>query len=217
MSGRFVECSTKEQLQQIIAAGDIAVLRGGYWEASGNATVEASDNATVTAIARAIVRVLSATVTVHASDWATVILHAAATYVAEGSAIVIDRIIRTVQDWALAHGAKRTDDGKLTLLKYVCEDGTSRCFAYPEGQEVEAPDWDPNPKIECGRGLHACANLIDCEGFHDERPRLAVQLIVDPADCRTPQPDDQFPMKIRFRRAFVQRVWDADKEQASGQ
>ena len=277
MSGRLVECSTIKQLQVIIAADDIAILRNGYWEISGSATVEAwgsatvtasgsatvtaydsatvtasgsatvrawdsatvrawdsatveawgsatvtasgsatvtaLGSATVTAIARAIVRVLSASVTVHASGWATIILHAAARVTAEASVAVVARIVRTIQDWAHAHGAEERD-GKFVLLKWVDADGSTRGFHYPEGDTVEAPDWDPRTDIECGCGLHACASLIDAEEFRTDRPRLAVELLVDPADCRAPQDGDEYPHKVRFRRAFVSRVWDADKEGA---
>ncbi len=237
---QYVECKTVEDLQRIIAAGDIAVLREGYWtitgsatvEASGSATVrasgsatvrawgsatvEASGSATVRALARAIVQVLSSAVTVEASDWTTVVLHAAAKVVAEASVVVVEQIIRSVQDWVHAYGAKRRDD-KLVLFKWVDTEGCGQMgFRYPEGETVEAPDWDPNPARECGGGLHACASLIDAEQFRD-KPRLAVELLVDPADCRCPQPGDEYPNKLRFRRAYVARVWDPEKEGASGQ
>ena len=267
---RLIECTTQEDLRHIIAAGNIAILRKGYFivegsatvratgsatvtawgsssvtatgsatveardsstvratgsatveardsssvTTSGSATVEAWDSATVTAIARAVVRVLSATVKVHASGWATVILYAAAQVTAEASATVIDRIIRTVQDWVIAYGAGERD-GKLVLFKWVRADGcSSHGFAYPECQTVEAPDWNPREDLECGCGLHACATLRDAEDYKKSEGRLAVELLVDPSDCRVPQLTDGMPDKIRFRRAFVVRVWDPTKEDA---
>ena len=258
----LVECSTQKDLNRIIAAGNIAILRTGYFEisgnatvrawgnaiveawdnasvevwgnatveasgnatvralgnatvrASGNATVRAWDNASVEAIARTVVRVLSAAVKVHASGWATVILHAAAQITTEASVAVIDRVIHTAQDWGHAFGAQERD-GKLVLLKWVRKDGlSSHGFSYPEGETVEAPDWDPREDLECGCGLHACANLIDAERYEASEGRLAVELLVDPSECRAPQPTDSMPDKIRFRRAFVARVWDPMKEDA---
>ena len=226
----LVDCSTQKDLNRIIAAGDIAILRTGYFEisgnasvraldsatvrASGNATVRASVNATVRATARAVVRVLASTVKVYASGWATVILHAAAQITTEASVAVIDNVIHTAQDWGNAYGAEERD-GKLLLLKWVRPDGKSSYgFAYPEGQTVEAPDWDPREDLESGSGLHACASLIDAERYEASEGRLAVELLVDFADCRAPQPTDSIPDKIRFRRAFVVRVWDPTKEDA---
>ena len=208
-----------------VEAWDSATVRA--WgnatvEASVNATVEAwdsasvvaSDSASVRAIARAVVRVLASTVKVHASGWATVILHAAAQITTEASVAVIDRVIHTAQDWGHAFGAQERD-GKLVLLKWVRQDGaSSHGFAYPQGQTVEAPDWDPREDLECGCGLHACATLSDAEHYEESEGRLAVELLVDPSECRAPQPTDSMPDKIRFRRAFVARVWDPMKEDA---
>ena len=47
--------------------------------------------------------------------------------------------------------------GHVTLYKAICADGTGgggRGTTYEVGVEVVAPDWDPDPSIECGRGLH---------------------------------------------------------------
>ena len=192
------------------ASGNATVRASGNAtvEAWGSATVEASGNATVRAIGRAVVRVVSAAVKVHASGWATVILHATAQVTAEASVAIIDRIIRTVQDWGNAYGVGERD-GKLILFKWVRADGcSSHGFAYPKGQTVEAPDWDPREELECGYGLHACATLRDAEDYEKSEGRLAVELLVDPSDCRAPQLTDRMPDKIRFRRAIVARVWD---------
>lgn len=179
--------------------------------AYGSATVLAYDSSTVRATARTIVRVMSASVKIEASGWATVILYAAANVVAKPSVAIVERIIRTIHDWAHAYAADERD-GKLVLYKWVRPDGcTKNGVRYDEGQMVEAPDWDPNPSIEFGFGLHACATLEDASGFRNP-PRLAVELLVDPDDCRAPQPGDEYPHKVRFRRAFVSRVWDADSE-----
>lgn len=174
-------------------------------------TVHAYGSATVRAIAQASVRVMSDSVKAEASGWATIILHAAGNVAAEPSVAIVERIIRTIDDWAHVYKVDRRD-GKLVLYKWVQPDGyTQNGVRYEEGQMVEAPDWDPNPSIELGFGLHACATLEDASEFFGP-PRLAVELLVDPDDCRAPQPDDIYPHNVRFRRAFVSRVWDADSE-----
>lgn len=180
-------------------------------QAYGSATVLAYDNSTVRATALTIVRVMSSSVKIEASGWATIALYAAANVVAKPSVTIVERIIRTIQDWANAYAADERD-GKLVLYKWVRPDNfTKNGVRYDEGQIVEAPDWDPDPSIECGFGLHACATLEDANEFRDS-PRLAVELLVEPDDCRAPQPGDEYPHKVRFRRAFVSRVWDADNE-----
>ena len=183
-------------------------------QASGSATVQASGSATVWLSAHAIGTMLSATVRVVARDWATVILRAPAIVDAGSGVVVVDRVVRSVADWGIAYGAAMRD-GRMVLYKWVTATGESahggpshETLFYTPQTTVEAPDWDPDPTRECGGGLHACASLRDAEGYKPCTRALAVELWVDPAECRTPQPTDKRPEKIRFRRAYVARVWD---------
>ena len=219
----WIECATQEELEQVIVSGNGAIVRNGYFVISGSASVEASgsaivrayDSASVHLFARALARIVSRYVTVQAQDWATVILYATVEVAATASVIVIDRLIRSVADWAMAYGAERREDNLLILRKWVYPNGKSDYGTlYAAGQAVSAEDWDDDPDRECGGGLHACASLFDAEKYKPNSEALAVELWVDPADCRVPLPTDTMPEKIRFRTAYVARVWNPaeDKE-----
>ena len=158
--------------------------------------------------------IYTASVHAQAHDWATVVRYADATVDGSASVMVVDRVIRTLDDWCLAYGAGSREDGKRVLYKWVDATGVSgHGMAYPEDSVITAPDWDPNPDQECGGGLHACASLQDALPFKPSTAgALAVELWVDPAECRVPQPTDSIPAKIRFREAYVARVWDPANE-----
>ncbi len=193
------------------ASGSASVRASGSASvrAFDSASVRAFDSASVHLFARALARIMSHDVTVHAQDWATVILHAAADVALTASVIVIDRVIRSAEDWASAYGAKRREDGCLVLRKWVYADGKSGYGTlYVAGQSVSAEDWDDDPDRECGGGLHACASLLDATKYKPAGEALAVELWVDPMDCRVPLPTDEMPEKIRFRTAYVARVWN---------
>ena len=62
----------------------------------------------------------------------------------------------------------KKDEETVLVLRTCAADMTSYGgFQWPESGEVSAPDWDPDPGIECGRGLHGllwgCGNgyLLD--------------------------------------------------------
>ena len=50
---------------------------------------------------------------------------------------------------------------------------------YTIGEEVIAPDFDPNPNIECGNGLHLCFNAITTRRFNKGK---ILKCLVDPED-----------------------------------
>ena len=199
-----------------VEAWDFATVK-----ASDSVTVEASDSTTVQAwgsaivylFARAVARIMSSAVAVHAKGGAMVILHVPVDVVATETVTVIDRVIRSVETWAMVYGAKRTQDDRLVLFKWVQTDGTSGYGTqYIAGEVVTANDWDSDPERECGGGLHACASLADARKYKPSEEALAVELWVDPADCRVPLPTDTMPEKIRFCTAYVARVWNPENE-----
>jgi hypothetical protein len=83
----FVTVTTQAELDRVTAAGDVAVVRSGYFRAYGSATVEASDSATVEASDSATVRAYGSA-TVEAYDSATVRAYGSATVRAYDSATV---------------------------------------------------------------------------------------------------------------------------------
>ena len=188
-----------------VRAWDSSTVRA--WD---SATVQAWGSATVRALGRSVGMIYSASVHAQAHDWATVIRYADGNVTASATVVVVDRVIRTLDDWFVAYGVRSREDGKRVLYKWVDATGVSgRGMAYPVDSVITAPDWAPNPNQECGGGLHACASLRDALPFKPSTEgALAVELWVDPAECRAPQPKDSMPAKIRFREAYVARVWD---------
>ena len=129
-------------------------------EARGSARVEAWDSSSVVARGSATVEAYgSATVVawdsarVEASPYVAVYLHSARATVTGGVIIDITALDLTgLTDWAEYHGVEVVD-GEVIVYKAVDADLRSeRDFAYPIGETVTCPDWDPAPV--CGGGLH---------------------------------------------------------------
>ena len=91
--------------------------------------------------------------TVSAYPYVAVHLHSARVTVDGGVIINVAALDKsTWTDWASYHGVE-IFDGEAILYKAV-DDGfcSGRGFAYPIGERVEAPDWEPGDW--CGHGLH---------------------------------------------------------------
>uniref|UniRef100_UPI001963BE56 DUF7666 domain-containing protein n=1 Tax=Leifsonia aquatica TaxID=144185 RepID=UPI001963BE56 len=91
--------------------------------------------------------------TVRASAYVAVHLFSARVTHAGGVIIDVSAIDRSdVTQWAAYHGTD-IQDGEVIVYKAVDDDLKSgRGFAYPIGETVTAPDWDP--RDACGNGLH---------------------------------------------------------------
>jgi len=182
----YKECATKQDLERILAAGDIPILREGYWTIGGSATVRASDSATVRASDSATVRASgSATVrasdsaTVQASDSATVQAWDSATVRASGSATVeaspyvavtkhgttpkitggvVIQIPRldNTETWLKFYGITPTKAGKVTLFKAVSDEFKSG-YEWDYSPGSKPTAFDFEATNECGKGLHLCA------------------------------------------------------------
>ena len=77
----------------------------------------------------------------------------------------------------------KKENGKQILYKSVnpktdCDFYTGN-IKYAIGEEVIAPDFDPNPNIECGNGLHLCFNAITTQHFNKGK---ILKCLVDPED-----------------------------------
>ena len=120
--------------------------------ARGSATVEAYGSATVVAWDSARVEAWDSA-RVEASPYVAVYLHSARATVTGGVIIDITALDLTgLTDWAEYHGVEVVD-GEVIVYKAVDADLRSeRDFAYPIGETVTCPDWDPAPV--CGGGLH---------------------------------------------------------------
>ena len=91
---------------------------------------------------------------------------------------------------------------KVLILRSTGPDRKSHGgFQWPESGYVEAPDWDPDPSVSCGNGLHGLlwgqgAIGLMSPGATD---RVWQVVEVDPADIA----DVNAPDKVRFRCGTV--------------
>ncbi len=154
-------------------------------EAHGNSSVEARDNSSVVAWNNS---------SVEACGNSSVEAHGNSSVMAWGNSQVVDasdkhnikvssnaRIVynpRTAQEYADHIGAD-IQDGKIHLFKAVHKrDGgyysdRDRAFAYSAGEEATADRLDPNPKKDCGHGIHA-AHVDWCLTYGKIWPDLAI-------------------------------------------
>jgi hypothetical protein len=91
----FVECSTQKDVDAAIRDGNVPIVRSGFFEVSGSASVRAYDSASVSAYGSASVRAYdsasvraSDSASVSASDSASVSAYDSASVLASGSASV---------------------------------------------------------------------------------------------------------------------------------
>ncbi len=111
-----------------------------------------------------------------------------------------------------APGWPTLPDGRYAVLRTHRADGTSRGgFRWPTevGGVAVAPDWDPDPSIECGHGLHGL--LWGCGDGSLLTPELTWAIVaVDPGDIATRLDGMAVPPKVRFRSAEVIHIGDRD-------
>ena len=103
-------------------------------------------------------------------------------------------------------------DGRYAVLRTHHTNGASRGgFRWPTevGGVAVAPDWDPDPAVECGHGLHGL--LWGCGDGSLLTPSLTWAIVaVDPGDIATRLDDTAVPPKVRFRAAEVIHIGDRD-------
>ena len=138
----------------VVACGSASVVA---WDSSsvvawGSARVVAWDSSSVVAWDSARVEARGSA-RVEASPYVAVYLHSARATVTGGVIIDITALDLThLTDWAEYHGVEVVD-GEVIVYKAVDADlRSARGFAYPIGETVTCPDWDPAPV--CGGGLH---------------------------------------------------------------
>ena len=68
------------------------------------------------------------------------------------------------------------------------------------GEIVEAPDWDPDPNIDCGKGLHGVSNESTMGDYLDLSPNRILQVVeVEEGDYVLSSTKD----KYRFKKGKV--------------
>lgn len=194
----FVECSTQAEVDRVTAAGDVAIVRSGFYRASDSASVEAYDSASVRASGSASVR---------ASKFVVVTRYGTTAKV-DGGVLIQIPAVDTIEEWADFYGLA-VEDGEVVVFKAV-DDGLKSGYAmeYPIGGEVSAPDWDG--ATSCGGGLHFCARpFIAARYFGDATRYLACAVKV--ADAVVVASWDQRPSdKIKAASCRVIHEVDID-------
>ena len=190
---QWIECATQAEFDAAIAAGDIPIVRSGYWRAHGSASVRAYDSASVTASDSASVWAYdSASVWAHgsasvtasdsASVWASALVpvhdHGPSVTISGGIPISVRRITDP-KAWCEFHGLT-VERGKVTVFKAVESDwrGGTKVdgITYAPGDKPEAPDWAKN--AHCGAGLHFVARPWEGDRYLNAAPAHYVACVV---------------------------------------
>ena len=94
----------------------------------------------------------------------------------------------------------KINKGLVLLYKSTRPDGSSyntSTVKYVIGVETVAPDWDPDFKDECGKGLHLSPTIQQAASFDDSDCYFACSVKVE--DIAPLPPYAQYPDKIRVR------------------
>ena len=217
--GKEIEVKSQQELNEVCAKGDIAIVRQGVYEASGSAQVRAYDSAQVRAYGSAQVR---------ASDSAQVTASGSAQVTASGSAqVTASKQVAvtitgkpkvtggiqikykgptTARQWLDNYGVKAVK-GVVTLYKIVRDDFKSQHgTSYAPGSTPKADDWDGG-KAECGGGLHFCPDPALCIQFDS----MGTKFIACPVKVSeiAVHKDPQYPTKIKAPRV-CSPTWEVD-------
>ena len=147
-------------------------------EAWDSARVEAWDSSSVVArgsssvVARGSSTVVAwGSSTVEACQYVAVHLHSARATVTGGVVINIAALDLThLTDWADYHGVEVVDDEVIVYKAVDADLRSARGFAYPIGETVTCPDWDPAPV--CGGGLHLSPRPAQAREYYRAEARF---------------------------------------------
>ncbi len=222
-----IECKTQAELDAATQNGDRAVVRSGYFTASGSAQVTAFDSAQVTAFDSAQVRAYdsaqvrasgsaqvrasgSAQVTAFDSAQVTAFDSAqvragkwvavtihGADVVADGGVQIQVPVIASVDDWVEFYGVERRGDAAVVYKGVDAAWKSPRGATYAPGTETVAGDWDGG-YAECGGGLHFSPRPEMTVEFFNGAARF-VECEVPIADIAAPKADATYPQKIKAR------------------
>ncbi|NDO78245.1 hypothetical protein GKZ75_08415 [Kocuria indica] len=148
----------------VVARGSSSVVAWGSSsvEARGSSRVVAWDSSSVVA---------GDSSSVEASKYVAVHLHSARATVTGGVVIDLTALDLThITDWADYHGVEVVGD-EVIVYKAVSSDlRSARGFAYPIGETVTCPDWDPTPA--CGGGLHLSPHPAQARDYYRAADRF---------------------------------------------
>ncbi len=182
------EASTQAELDTIVAAGDIAIVRLGYFCVRESSHVVARGSSHVEAWGSSHVV---------ASKYVSVaIFQDKKGKVIGGIQIVPD--YSTVKKWLDYQGVPVAKDRAVVLYKAVTDTFHSgHGFLYTPGTTTTAPDWD-GEKRECGGGLHLCPSPAQAKVFHPEATKFLACTVAVEDLALGPMPL-QYPNKIKAR------------------
>ena len=165
-----MECTTQTEVNKAVKAGDIPIVRSGFFDASDSATVRAYGSATVRASDSATVRAYgSATVTASKMVPVHVFSGYGTPKVSGGIVLKVPNLDKCdAATWLDYNGITPTKAGYVTLFKAVGEDWQANhgaSWTYEPGTAVTAEDYQPTRA--CGAGLHLGATPHQAGGYYN--------------------------------------------------
>lgn len=170
----------------VVARGSASVMAWGSSKvtAMNSVHVVARDSASVVALD---------SVHVKASNFVVVQLRSVQATVSGGVVVDLTKLDPlNLADWAEYHGAEIVVEG---MIVYKAVDANLRSglgFAYPIGETLDCPDWNPLPV--CGGGLHFSPHPAQARDYYPDATRFLKCLvpvddlvIIDGADNMTPK------------------------------
>lgn len=109
--------------------------------------------------------------TIEASEYVAVHVHSSLVSFMGGVVIDLTTLDLTdLADWSAYHGIEIMGEGALVYKAVDAELRSQRGFAYPIGETVTCPDWDPAPV--CGGGLHFSPSPTQAHSYYPEASKF---------------------------------------------
>jgi hypothetical protein len=181
----------------VVARGSSHVVarESSHVVARGSSHVEAWESSHVEARANASLKVQSKSVVVESlKEYAIAICIDQGCKVREkddtAQVIVCPRVLYNIESFADIYRENKTSDSAMALYKIVKDDYTdfyTGKIKYAIGKKVKCPDWNPDPTIQCGGGLHLSPTVDTAKGYN--QPGKILKCEVNLADIVVYGPD----------------------------
>lgn len=138
--------------------------------AYNHTSITARDFASVVARDTAHVEAWGST-TIEASEYVAVHIHSSLVSFMGGVVIDLTTLDLTdLADWTAYHGVEIMGNGAIVYKAVDADLRSERGFAYPIGETVICPDWDPEPV--CGGGLHFSPSPTQANNYYEKASRF---------------------------------------------
>lgn len=109
--------------------------------------------------------------TAEASEYVAVHVHSSLVSFMGGVVIDLTTLDLTdPADWTAYHGIEIMGEGAIVYKAVDADLRSERGFAYPIGETVACPDWDPEPV--CGGGLHFSPSPTQAHSYYEKASRF---------------------------------------------